>query len=84
MHPSKGRRHAAKMRLHAAAAAVVAPLLFVLLLLAPSTAAPIPIDSSVVLLFASDVDGGDSSQCAQMVRRAMETGGSSVNFFVTG
>jgi hypothetical protein len=33
---------------------------------------PIPIDASVVLLFLSDVTGGDSSPCVQMVNRAIE------------
>jgi hypothetical protein len=33
---------------------------------------PIPIDASVVLLFLTDVQGGDNSPCAQMVKRALE------------
>lgn len=45
---------------------------------------PIPIDTSVVLLFMSDVEGGDSSPCVQMVKRALEFQGRSINFFVTG
>ncbi|KAF8071087.1 UBP4 [Scenedesmus sp. PABB004] len=45
---------------------------------------PIPIDSSVVLLFMSDVEGGESSPCVQMVKRALEFKGRAVNFFVTG
>jgi hypothetical protein len=44
---------------------------------------PIPIDASVILLFLSDVEGGDQSPCAAMVRRAMEFKGRSINFFVT-
>jgi hypothetical protein len=61
-------------------------LLLLLLLLAPpaARAAAVPVDASVVLLFTSDVDGGASSLCAQMARRAMATGGRTVNFVVTG
>jgi hypothetical protein len=44
---------------------------------------PIPIDASVILLFLSDVEGGDSSPCVQMVNRAMEFKGRAINFFVT-
>lgn len=44
---------------------------------------PIPIDASVVLLFLTDVKGGDSSPCVQMVNRAMEFKGRAINFFVT-
>lgn len=44
---------------------------------------PIPIDASVILLFLSDVEGGDNSPCAAMVQRAMEFKGRSINFFVT-
>jgi hypothetical protein len=49
-----------------------------------AAAAPVPIDSSVVLLFTSDVDGGAGSLCAQMTRRAMAAGGRMVNYVVTG
>lgn len=45
---------------------------------------PIPIDASVVLLFMSDVEGGDNSPCVQMLRRALEFKGRAINFFVTG
>lgn len=44
---------------------------------------PIPIDASVILLFLSDVEGGDNSPCVAMVNRAMEFKGRSINFFVT-
>lgn len=45
---------------------------------------PIPIDSSVVLLFMSDVEGGEKSPCVAMVKRALEFKGRAINFFVTG
>jgi hypothetical protein len=45
---------------------------------------PIPIDSSVVLLFISDVQGGENSPCVQMVKKALEFKGRAINFFVTG
>lgn len=48
------------------------------------TAAAFPIDASVVLLFAADVDGGAQSECGRMARRAMATGGGAVNFVITG
>lgn len=44
---------------------------------------PIPIDASIILLFLSDVEGGDNSPCVAMVNRAMEFKGRSINFFVT-
>lgn len=66
--------------LGAAAALLVAALLS----LAPAARASIPIDTSVVLLFMSDVDGGDNSPCVQMTKRAMDVGGRAINFFVTG
>jgi opacity protein-like surface antigen len=44
---------------------------------------PIPIDASVILLFLSDVEGGDNSPCVAMVNRAMEFKGRAINFFVT-
>lgn len=44
---------------------------------------PIPIDASVILLFLSDVEGGDNSPCVATVKRAMEFKGRSINFFVT-
>lgn len=39
---------------------------------------PIPIDASVVLLFMSDVDGGENSPCVQMVKRALEFKGRAI------
>eukprot|EP00882_Tetradesmus_deserticola_P017054 GHRQ01018246.1.p1 GENE.GHRQ01018246.1~~GHRQ01018246.1.p1 ORF type:complete len:302 (+),score=102.60 GHRQ01018246.1:187-1092(+) len=44
---------------------------------------PIPIDVSVVLLFMSDVEGGENSPCVQMMKRALEFKGRAINFFVT-
>lgn len=44
---------------------------------------PIPIDTSVVLLFLEDVEGGDDSPCVKMVRRALEFKGRAINFFMT-
>jgi hypothetical protein len=73
--------------------ASLAPLALLLLIAAAAAAhgasvalgaAAITVDTSVVLLFMSDIDGGEGSQCAQMARRAMETNGSTVNFVVTG
>jgi hypothetical protein len=52
--------------------------------LMPAARAAIPIDTSVVLLYMSDVDGGDNSPCVQMTKRAMAIGGRAINFFVTG
>jgi hypothetical protein len=54
------------------------------LLAAAAATEPVTIDSSVILLYAGDVEGGDGSDCAQMARRAMEGGGRTVNFVVTG
>ncbi|GBF98347.1 hypothetical protein Rsub_11241 [Raphidocelis subcapitata] len=64
----------------------LAAALCVLLAAAAAAAAgdPITIDSSVILLYAGDVEGGGGSECAQMARRAMEGGGRTVNFVVTG
>lgn len=78
--PRAARRAALALPLLLHAAAALAALS------APHAArgAPTPVDASVVLLFASDVEGGAGSPCAQMARRAMETGGRSVNFVVTG
>ncbi|KAF6265946.1 hypothetical protein COO60DRAFT_770702 [Scenedesmus sp. NREL 46B-D3] len=44
---------------------------------------PIPVDVSVVLLFMSDVEGGENSPCVQMMKRALEFKGRAINFFVT-
>lgn len=45
---------------------------------------PISIDSSVVLLFMTDVEGGENSPCVRMVKRSLEFKGRALNFFVTG
>jgi parvulin-like peptidyl-prolyl isomerase len=39
---------------------------------------PIPIDVSVVLLFMSDVEGGENSPCVQMLKRALEFKGRAI------
>jgi parvulin-like peptidyl-prolyl isomerase len=39
---------------------------------------PIPIDVSVVLLFMSDVEGGENSPCVQMMKRALEFKGRAI------
>ncbi|WIA11873.1 hypothetical protein OEZ85_011959 [Tetradesmus obliquus] len=44
---------------------------------------PIPVDVSIVLLFMSDVEGGENSPCVQMLKRALEFKGRAINFFVT-
>eukprot|EP00877_Chromochloris_zofingiensis_P005846 jgi/Chrzof1/15262/UNPLg00656.t1 len=44
---------------------------------------PVPLDSSVVLLFVSDVEGGQTSPCVRMVDRIKSFGGRAVNFVIT-
>jgi hypothetical protein len=46
-------------------------------------AQPVPIDSSVILLANSDVEGQYNSPCVQMVNKIKEFGGRAVNFVIT-
>lgn len=39
---------------------------------------PIPVDVSIVLLFMSDVEGGENSPCVQMLKRALEFKGRAI------